>query len=64
MKLENKVIIITGAGSGIGKETALLFSREGGKVIVADISEKSVRKPCLHSFLSKSSRLNNRQNQL
>jgi 3-oxoacyl-[acyl-carrier protein] reductase len=41
MKLENKVIIITGAGSGIGKETALLFAKEGAKVIVADLNEKS-----------------------
>ncbi len=37
-KLENKVAIITGAGSGIGKATALLFAREGAKVVVSDIN--------------------------
>lgn len=35
MKLQNKVAIITGATSGIGQATALLFAREGAKVIVS-----------------------------
>ncbi len=38
--LENKVAIVTGGGSGIGKAIAVLYAREGAKVIVADIDEK------------------------
>jgi 3-hydroxybutyrate dehydrogenase len=38
MKLENKVCIVTGAASGIGKEIAATFSREGGKVVIADLN--------------------------
>ena len=37
MKLKGKVAIITGAGSGIGRATAVLFAREGAKVVVADL---------------------------
>ena len=38
MKLKDKVSIITGAASGIGKATALVFGREGAKVMCADIN--------------------------
>ena len=39
--LENKVAMISGAGSGIGKATAILMAKEGARVIVSDINEKS-----------------------
>lgn len=39
MRLQNKVGIITGAGSGIGRGIALSFVKEGAKVVVAGRSE-------------------------
>jgi NAD(P)-dependent dehydrogenase (short-subunit alcohol dehydrogenase family) len=36
-RFEGKAIIVTGAGSGIGRQTAVQFAREGGRVVVADI---------------------------
>ena len=39
MLLENKVALITGSASGIGRATAELFSRQGARVVVADINE-------------------------
>jgi len=41
--LGNKVAIVTGSGSGIGRASALLFAREGAKVTVADLDEQDGR---------------------
>ncbi len=38
MQLKNKVAIVTGAASGIGKEIAIEFAREGAKVCIADLA--------------------------
>lgn len=42
-QLEGKVIAITGAGSGLGRESALLFAREGAAVVVSDVSESRAK---------------------
>lgn len=39
-EMRDKVAVVTGSGSGIGRETAKLFAREGAKVVVADWSEE------------------------
>ena len=43
MKLKDKVCIVTGAASGIGKEIALTYAREGGKIVIADISKDAAQ---------------------
>lgn len=43
MEFNNKVIIITGAGGGIGRETAMKFAKEGAYLTLVDISETSLK---------------------
>jgi 3-hydroxybutyrate dehydrogenase len=43
LKLKDKVCIITGAASGIGKEVALTFAREGGKIVIADLNRDAAQ---------------------
>jgi 3-hydroxybutyrate dehydrogenase len=42
-RLKDKVCIVTGAASGIGKEIALTFAREGGKVAIADLNKNAAQ---------------------
>lgn len=39
MRLQDKVAVITGGGSGIGYQTSLLFAQEGASVVVADVND-------------------------
>lgn len=43
-KLENKVALVTGAASGMGKSIALIYAREGAKVVVTDLKEEDINK--------------------
>ncbi len=44
MKLAGKVVVITGAASGIGLATARLFAREGARLLLGDVDEKAGRR--------------------
>jgi len=42
MRLEGKTVLITGAGSGIGRAMALLFAKEGARLVVADLASSGL----------------------
>jgi NAD(P)-dependent dehydrogenase (short-subunit alcohol dehydrogenase family) len=44
VRLQDKVVVITGGGSGLGRECALLFAEEGAKVVVTDLYEDRCKK--------------------
>ncbi|AKS32056.1 SDR family NAD(P)-dependent oxidoreductase [Mycolicibacterium goodii] len=43
MKLENKIAVVTGGGSGMGRAGAILFAKEGARVVVADLDEVAAK---------------------
>jgi NAD(P)-dependent dehydrogenase (short-subunit alcohol dehydrogenase family) len=43
MRLKDKVALITGAGSGIGRQAALLFAAEGAAIVAVDVNEEAAR---------------------
>jgi NAD(P)-dependent dehydrogenase (short-subunit alcohol dehydrogenase family) len=43
MRLKGRVALITGAGSGIGRQSALLFAKEGASVVAVDVNEQAAR---------------------
>ena len=43
MRLENKTVVVTGAGSGLGKATALAAAKEGARIVLADINDSAMQ---------------------
>ena len=43
MRLENKIAVVTGAGSGIGRGVAKRFAEEGAKLVLADVNNDGLQ---------------------
>ena len=43
MRMKDKVVIVTGAAKGIGRETAITFAKEGAKLGIVDIDKENLR---------------------
>jgi len=56
-RVDDKVVIITGAASGQGKEEARLFASEGAKVVATDVQEEALTK-VVEEYVSASIRKN------
>ena len=44
--IKNKSFLVTGAGSGIGRETAIVLSRQGARVVLLDLNQKGLDETC------------------
>ena len=48
LRLANKVCVVTGAGGGIGRASAIIFAREGAKVMCADLNHEAAQETVQH----------------
>lgn len=51
MRLEGKVAVVTGAANGLGRAIAMIFAREGARVIAVDMVEASYDNPLIENYI-------------